>query len=226
MANLALSQSGQSDGAAWTDAFQILGAGNTVGLQAQLHNARDVMQTLTLRLVVLATTSGDVTIRVRTEPDPGVFATANLPESGTGISVASFTDPFSTVTSADLAVPLATGANSDTFSNNFDTVARRFGVSDWAGRIAFSITDTLAAPVGVNVTDTVVVVAVVPELSGLVGPFGRSRPDWCPKCGHASLRETWIRDGYTRQLVCVDCWDPPDTTGRVVRRQKRQLIND
>lgn len=52
-----------------------------------------------------------------------------------------------------------------------------------------------------------------PFFTGLRGPWkAQSRADECPKCGGKSVRETWVRDGYTRQLVCPSCYDPPDRT--------------
>jgi hypothetical protein len=38
----------------------------------------------------------------------------------------------------------------------------------------------------------------------------QSRVDECFKCGTLSLREKWIKDGWTKRLVYPDCYDPPD----------------
>lgn len=50
-----------------------------------------------------------------------------------------------------------------------------------------------------------------------------SRADLCPKCGGPVFREQLVMDGYTRILVCQDCWDPPDLTGRSRKRPIREI---
>jgi hypothetical protein len=62
---------------------------------------------------------------------------------------------------------------------------------------------------------------VIPELSGLDGlEYNRaqSRVDRCRKCGLPSLRQEWVRDGYTKLLVCPHCQDP------VQRDENRQPV--
>ncbi len=229
MTTLASTQLGGSIGGSWFEGFGTLGGGNPVGIQFQLSNPLDTISSLAVTFSVLSATAGDVVVRVRSELDPGAFADGNLPETGEGITLATFTDPFALAATATFTIPLAAGANSTAFRNNFDTVASRFGRAGWVGRVALSITDTLAAPVAVVATGATLAVGAVPAISGLDGPgSGRSRPDACPKCGDISLRETWVRDGYTRMMVCPNagCWDPPDLVGRRTPRPRRPLINE
>ena len=64
---------------------------------------------------------------------------------------------------------------------------------------------TLAGP------DMTMRAEVLPELTGLDGlQYNRaqSRVDRCRKCGLPSLRQEWVRDGYSKLLVCPNCWDP------------------
>jgi hypothetical protein len=36
-------------------------------------------------------------------------------------------------------------------------------------------------------------------------------------------REDLVKDGYTKSLVCEDCWDPPDMTGKHKVPQVREI---
>ena len=47
-----------------------------------------------------------------------------------------------------------------------------------------------------------------PFLTGLPTTKHRlSRADWCPRCGQPIFREELSPDGFTKSLVCADCWD-------------------
>lgn len=51
--------------------------------------------------------------------------------------------------------------------------------------------------------------------TGLSGPYqARGRADECPKCGGKSTRDTWVRDGYTKLMVCPHCYDEEDRVGQ------------
>lgn len=53
------------------------------------------------------------------------------------------------------------------------------------------------------------------NFTGLVGhEQARGRADECLKCGGKSTRDTWVRDGFTNQMVCPHCYDEQDLVGR------------
>ena len=132
--------------------------------------------------------------------------TPNLPSAQTTITVYSAThtflpprpDSFTLRLGVD---PLQTGQ----YIGGTESAMQVIGHSSFQGVIALVLTftgDVVFSNTAPLVGDE------TPFLTGLPTTKRRySRADWCPRCGKPIFREQLIRDGYTKSLVCSDCWD-------------------
>ena len=174
-------------------------------------------------MVVGGTGVGTVEINLCRDLDLQPFSNANLPSNQDTISIYSAEHTFVVDTSVgfDLrlgANPLQTGS----FVGGMDTAAQWLGHSDFQGVIGLTLTfdgdlvvfHCYLAPANPLLVPTFVG-DEVPFLSGLPSNKAMSsRADWCPRCGQPLFREQLIEDGYTKGLVCSDCYDPPEPRGR------------
>jgi hypothetical protein len=172
-----------------------------------------IYPTMTLNWVwsVGNATAYTLSVYVVNEADPDSYSLTNEP----------------TTTDTNL-VGTATGAlpiDQDTFSLSLDMgpIAGAYRRTGWNRILAFAVfadSGSVAFYPDEHLTITgpqLVVGDPLPEFTGLVGHGpGISRADRCPRCGQPSLRETWIRDGYKKILVCPPCWDPPSVRRRLV----------
>ena len=77
----------------------------------------------------------------------------------------------------------------------------------WADAGIFSIHSPMA-PYTQTLLPTLVGDNTPALYSGLPTTHHRmSRADSCPRCGQPIFREQLVRDGYTKSLVCSECWD-------------------
>jgi len=84
-------------------------------------------------------------------------------------------------------------------------------------RFAFGVRLSADSPITSSPSSFVstLVLTVDPQFTGLSGPVeARGRADECPKCGGKSTRDTWTRDGYTKMMVCPECYDEEDRVGQ------------
>lgn len=227
---LSPTQAGSSTVSAWSESVIALSALTTaVGFQFTTNDPAAALRGLTLNLTVTAPQSGTLTFRLRVEADPGEFSNSNLPQGGTSGLVVTSVDPFATATTASVVFNLQAAVTEGALGTSFDTVLSRLRRGDWAGRYAISITHDLTGGDSLVFDTSAVTLSVDAEgaLTGLDGPMWKSsRPDFCPRCGQVSLRETWVRDGVTKTLVCPDCYDPPDLSRHRRPRKPRRLINE
>ena len=189
-----------------------------------LYTAAFTYDTILLSLAAPIAPEGTLTVRLSPEVSPDQYSGTNLPLAADGEIVG--TVDIDGV--GPVVIPLDIGK-----------MTARYRRYDWPGAFALSLQWTGAGDLtvlsreGANALATpafapTITVTGVGELTGLEGPWkARSRADRCPRCGHPSVREEWVRDGYTRTLVCKRCWDPDDPLRyRRVPRPETPGIND
>lgn len=217
-----LVQSGTSSLGGWVEGIAVIGASSvpTAGLMFQIPTA-PTLHTMVLRLVIDSPPSVlPLDMQLRTELDPGVFSGSNFPESGDRLAL-------TYIEASDTTIDLGFGGVDTPFSNsNFRTVAYYLSREGHSGKVAFSIASSVATGHIIDINNTKLLVETVGELSGLEGSIeaGKlSRPEFCSRCGHPVFRQDLVKDGYTRTLVCQDCYDP--TERRPVRLRRVREIN-
>lgn len=170
---------------------------------------------MSLNVSMFATDVGTMSVYVVDEVDPAAFSNARVPGSGV------FTErlvyravPAVGFVFDDVVVPLDLGAAGSVYTKlgwqgNF---ALTVGWESPAGTLAIWAADGVGPPPVLETDDG------IPLISGLDGPVhAMSRVDRCPKCIEISPRENWVKDGWTKRLVCPRCYDPDDP----LRRRRR-----
>jgi hypothetical protein len=106
------------------------------------------------------------------------------------------------------------------FSTSFTTLPSVQRQVSWNGVISLGLTNSSST----ILTDITLVSEELSTLTGLnTAKHRMSRPDHCPRCAKPMWREDLVKDGYTKSLVCEDCWDPPDMTGKHKVPQVREI---
>lgn len=225
--NATLSQLGSefAVGAAWIDStVQNLTVGDLAGpiggLQFTITPNQYMFRSFVLTIVpmVVNAPAGTLTIDLINDIDLQPFSNANLPSNLNAITVWSGLPAFA----VDTAVSFTFDLNPDNpptggfVSTTFESPLQVIGHGSFQGVIGLALTyvdggvtnfHSYLAP-----SNTAWIPALVgdetPLLSGLPTTKHRlSRADWCPRCGQPIFREQLITDGYTKSLVCSDCWD-------------------
>ena len=165
-----------------------------------------------------STTVGDYTLDIITYKLPRIsdFTSASPPTT-TDIQLSAATVTVAGPNGFGVAnLPLRTS-----IGQAYSTLARlkANGPTDSLGqqRFAFGVrlssdSPTTSSP---NSFVSTLSLTVDPQFTGLSGPVeARGRADECPKCGGKSTRDTWTRDGYTKMMVCPECYDEEDRVGQ------------
>lgn len=190
--------------------FTTLPARSVAQGSGTLWNATTILTSATLTLTAgLGQAGGTLTVYVVPETHPAAFSNSRLPNTLSEVQVGS------------LATGAITGGQTLSIPLTIATLTPYHRASGFQGAMAFSVhwaatsAQTLLLTEFPNTGMPTLVTEELPEITGLEGPWkAEARADRCPKCGTLSTRDTWVRDGYTKMMVCPNCWDPVDDTGR------------
>lgn len=161
---------------------------------------------VTLTPTAAPTPTGTFTIGLVNNINEPVYSNTNLPSAQTTILLYSAACDFSSLAATPFSLQLGVEQlQGNQYVGGIKSAMQVLGHSSFQGHIALVLTFTgdvtfsTAAPLVGDET---------PFLTGLPTTKRRySRADWCPRCGQPIFREQLIRDGYTKSLVCSDCWD-------------------
>lgn len=221
-------QTGRQAVGLWANGAMVLNPITLCGVQFTIPAPNELLfRSLTLSLTPTASAgAGTTTIAVCSNINEGVFSNTNLPSAQATIQVFSalttYTVGVTTTFSLNLGVDQLQSGN---FVGGTESANQVLGHSGFQGNVALVISDD-------TTVTTFDIVASVPTLVGDETPFltglptdknRLSRADWCPRCGQPIFREQLITDGYTKSLVCRDCWDPGEQ--RVARFVPPKEIN-
>jgi hypothetical protein len=226
-------------GAVWTDMTAAnLGVGNLPGPVGGIQYTTPAPNELLFRSLTLTLTpmvgggAGTFTVGFVTDLDLQPFSNTNLPSTQTTITVYSAAHTF--VVGTTVTFPINLGVNelqTGNFVGGMETANAGLCHSGFQGVIGLVLTFTGAvttfhsylAPSVVALRPTFIG-DETPYLTGLLSnkPM-MSRADYCPRCGQPTFREYLTEDGYTKTLVCSDCWDPAERRER--RRKPGKQIN-
>jgi len=214
-------QTGYDNGAAWFDplipwAMIVSTAlGDTGGMTFNTPNVADniMFRSLTLTLTPNAAPLGYGTFNIGLVDSLTVtaFSAANLASAQTTIPIYTETitaaNPFQNGVARSFALNLGiVQPQTSPFMGNFRTAQQVLRHSGYNNELALVLTFT--GTVQFPASDGTLVGDDVPALSGLNTSKPKlSRADYCPRCGRTMFRENLVTDGYTRQLVCPECWD-------------------
>lgn len=165
--------------------------------------------------------TGLLTVNFCRTPAMQPFDNANLPTTQPGL-VAVYSEQTTFVSDTPIEIPISfeidqLQVNSGMGNFDDDSIMSTIRHELFNGTIAFTIAweDATAAllhsgvaPTSGALTPTLVGDNTPALFSGLpTGHHRLSRADSCPRCGTPIFREQLVRDGYTKSLVCKDCWD-------------------
>ncbi len=210
-----MTQLGTSDGSAWTDNDPITITAATLGAcrfgPVEL-GVNEVLTSMVLTLTTVATATPTLTVSgIPDKPELAEWSTSNLPNPQRRIQAVE-------------AYRIASPGGVLTLSLDpgiFISLQRN---SDWNGY--FSLVFKSTASILIQVDSLAVETTAASWKPSLADTEShQSRPDLCARCGQPVWRENLIRDGYTRTLVCEDCFDPPEIP-IPSSRPPRRLIND
>jgi hypothetical protein len=163
--------------------------------------------TLTLTPTAAPGGTGTLTIALVNDVAEAAYSNANLPSAQTTIPLYSAVHTFVVATPVSFTFNLGVEQlQGDQHVGRLETPMQVLGHSGFAGNCALVLTFTNA--VSFDGTAAPLVGDEVPFLSGLPSHKRMlSRADFCPRCGQAIFRENLRPDGFTKTLVCGDCWD-------------------
>jgi hypothetical protein len=207
-------QTGYEQAGVWVDTGNTnttVQSTRTGGLQYTVPAPRELLfRSLQLNLSVAGgvgfPTTGTFTVSLVNELNMGLFSNTNLPNSQLLIPVYTATETFSLGSTHTVLFDLEQSTTSNTIGG-WVTPGQVLQHSVFQGNIALVLTFT-----GTETTFATASLGLVidqePYLTGLPTTRRRySSADWCPRCGTPIFREQLIRDGYTKGLVCPQCWD-------------------
>jgi len=151
--------------------------------------------------------TGTLTVTIVDDIDEAVFSATNLPSTQATLPLYSGIHDTSTLTAIPITLnlgvdPLQTG----NFVGGTESALQILGHSGFQGNVALIVIHT-GALCQFDRSPTLVG-DETPFLTGLPTTKRRySSADFCPRCSRPIFREQLIRDGYTKGLVCSDCWD-------------------
>jgi hypothetical protein len=159
--------------------------------------------------------TGDLTIGMVNDINLQPFSTANLPSGLELVSI--YTIPEITFVAGVESVILFDMEPNvslvSEFTGGFNTAPQVFGHSGFQG--VMGLVFSFSGIVTTFTLDPVIVIDQEPFLTGLrTGKQMQSKATFCPRCGTPTFREYLVKDGFTKSLVCTDCWDPPESRGR------------
>jgi len=208
----------------WANGFPAVQTGVWgAGLQYTVAAPSELLfRSLTLSLYVTGGgATGVLTVGLCNDLNEAVFSNTNLPSAQNTYQVYSATHTFVLLDTVTIPLDMeAAGPPSGAFVGDvFDDPMRLLGHSGFQGNIALVLTFT-GGLVTFDITDTLTA-DQEPFLTGLhTGSAKLSRADWCPRCGSPMFREQFVKDGYTKGLVCPSCYDPPTRRRRAWRPPK------
>ena len=207
MASLTVAQRGYYDGIVWIDhvlqlTFMGLSGATITWIQVTPNNA-ELTTAVTTSLTPAFSESGTLTVLCARFPAFTDFTTATPPLVNFADTVLTSTDAMVLNTQQTQSLLLnntTTGAGTTLAAGVHRSATHRFALGyQWSGT---------GGIVGINTVDTTTQKA----FTGLEGPWrAQGRADECPKCGGKSTRDRWVRDRYTKLMVCPRCYDPMGT---------------
>jgi hypothetical protein len=184
---------------------------HTGGLQYTIPAPNELLfRSLTLIVtptVIAGVATGTFAVNLCNDVNEAVFTSVNRPTLQVVIPVYSAIHTFVLGTSVSIPLrlgvdPLQTGG----FVGATESALQVLGNSEFQGNVALTLTfsgDSITFATGITLVGD-----ETPFLTGLPTTKRRySSADFCPRCGTPVFREQLIRDGYTKGLVCSDCWD-------------------
>jgi len=209
-------------GAAWVATTVAIGAAFNGGYQYTIPAPNELLFRSLIFTITPTAGAGAGTLGVElcNDLDEAVFSNTNLPSTQATISVysAAVTLVVGTAQACTLTLgvePLQTGS----FVGETESAMQVLGHSGFQGNVALVV--TWDGTLSTFATTATLVGDETPFLTGIhSGKTRQSRADWCPRCGTPMFREHFIKDGYTKTLVCPSCYDPPVQRRRLVVNPK------
>jgi hypothetical protein len=154
--------------------------------------------------------TGVLAVNLVNDINEAAWSATNLPSNQNTLVLYSATHTLTNGVAETIALNLGvTTPAPDQHVGGTATAMQVLGHSGFQGVVALVVT-FLGSGVTMSFDQTACTLVgdEVPFLSGL--PSGKpklSRADWCPRCGVPLFREQLVEDGYTKTLVCPDCYD-------------------